>query len=100
MRRSPRCWCVALAGILLIGGCGDPARPPCLVGDQTQCQCPGQPDGGAQYGYRTCQAALDGGAAYGSCDCRVGLMPDLSSPLSTPYMSGMGSGNTLDAGHP
>jgi hypothetical protein len=50
------------------------------------------------YGYRTCRALPDGGVDYGTCDCVVGLLPNLGSPLSTPYMSGTGSGNGADAG--
>lgn len=100
MRRLPdRCW-TALSLLLLLVGCAGETSPRCLPGDQTQCRCEGAPDGGGSYGYRTCRAAADGGVEYGSCDCVVGLLPNVSSPLATPYMSGTGSGNGADAGSP
>lgn len=98
MRRSTLFTVLVMSALSSLGGCGGDARVRCLPGDQTQCRCPGAPDGGASYGYRTCQAVPDGGADYGSCDCVVGLLPNRGSPLSTPYMSGMGSGNGADAG--
>ena len=89
---------VVMFALWFVPGCGGDISPRCLPGDQTQCRCPGGPDGGVAYGYRTCRVVADGGVDYGSCDCVVGLLPNLGSPLSTPYMSGMGSGNGADAG--
>jgi len=82
-----------------LAGCGNNAAPKCLAGDQVQCRCSdaGGTDGGALYGYRTC-AEASGAADYGVCRCTPGLLPNLGSPLSTPYMSGTGTGNTADAG--
>ncbi len=98
MYRTLRCCWFALSVLVLLAGCGGDASPRCLPGDQTQCRCAGAPDSGAMYGYRTCRALPDGGVDYGTCDCVVGLLPNLGSPLSTPYMSGTGSGNGADAG--
>lgn len=98
MCRSLRLHWIALPVLLLLAGCAGETSPHCLPGDQTQCRCEGAPDGGAMFGYRTCRALPDGGVDYGGCDCVVGLLPNLSSPLSTPYMSGSGSGNGADAG--
>lgn len=96
-RRALRAlWFLSCLGLLV--GCANETAPRCLPGDQVQCRCAGAPDGGAAYGYRTCRAGADGGVEYGACDCVLGLLPNLGSPLSTPYMSGMGSGNALDAG--
>lgn len=81
-------------------GCGTNASPKCLPGDQVQCRCSetGGVDGGVLYGYRTCAEVAGSTPDYGVCRCVVGLLPNLGSPLSTPYMSGMGTGNGADAG--
>lgn len=79
--------------LALTAACGDEARV-CVPGDQIQCRC-----GDGTWGYRTCAAQPGGGEAYGACACVVGLAPSTTSPLTSPYMSGTGTGNgSADAG--
>lgn len=65
----------------------------CVPGDQVQCRC-----GDGTWGYRTCRALPQGGEDFGGCDCVIGLAPSTGSVLTSPYMSGTGTGNGADAG--
>ncbi len=79
--------------VVCLVACGGDDRV-CVPGDQVQCRC-----GDGTWGYRTCRAQPQGGEAYSGCDCVIGLAPATASALSSPYMSGTGTGNgAADAG--